>query len=104
MTSVHSNSLSKAIESNDIALVATLIAGGSVNVNARVGDEHGSSVLWRAAQQGRVEIVELLLGAGARIDDANDLQETACHGCYARPCASGRAAHRSARQSDTAQQ
>jgi ankyrin repeat protein len=80
MTSVHSNSLSSAIESNDIALVASLIAGGSVNVNARVANDlQRCSLLWLAAKLGRAEIVTLLLDAGARIDDFNDQRETPCH-------------------------
>jgi serine/threonine-protein phosphatase 6 regulatory ankyrin repeat subunit B len=67
-----------AIKSNNISLVTSLIGGGSVNVNARIDKQTGSA-LHLAAQLGHVEIVALLLDAGARIDDVNDLRDTACH-------------------------
>jgi ankyrin repeat protein len=72
-------SLINAIKSNDISLVASLIADGSANVNARVADMRNGSVLRLAAKLGSVEIVALLLDAGAHIDDVNDFCDSACH-------------------------
>jgi ankyrin repeat protein len=74
----NNDSVINAIKSNNISLVASLIAGGSINVNARI-DKQNSSALHLAAQLGHVEIVALLLDAGAHIDDVNDYHDTACH-------------------------
>jgi ankyrin repeat protein len=74
----NNDSVINAIKSNNISLVTSLIAGGSVNVNARI-DKQNSSALHLAAQLGHVEIVALLLDAGAHIDDVNDYHDTACH-------------------------
>ena len=74
----NNDSVINAIKSNNISLVTSLIAGGSVNVNARIDKQTGSA-LHLAAQLGHVEIVALLLDAGAHIDDANEFHDTACH-------------------------
>jgi ankyrin repeat protein len=71
--------LINAIESNSISLVASLISDGSANVNARLADMRNGSVLHLAAYLGHVEIVALLLNAGACIDDDNNFHDTACH-------------------------
>lgn len=51
--------------------VAHILVGKGADVNAR--DEDGCSVLWRAVAgaRGRDEIVRLLVGSGARPDDAS---------------------------------
>jgi ankyrin repeat protein len=64
-------SLTKAINCNRISHVASLIAGGSIDV-------HGSD-LRHAAGLGHVEIVNLLLDAGVHIDDVGKNEESACH-------------------------
>jgi ankyrin repeat protein len=72
--------LMNAIKSDDISLVRSMIADGSANVNAtltmRVAER---SALMLAAQLGRVEIVALLLDAGARIDYVDRTRNSACH-------------------------
>lgn len=65
-------SLSQAIERGDVNLVRTLLERRAVDVNERLPLIH-------AASTGHAEIVELLLNAGARIDDVGDSGETACH-------------------------
>jgi ankyrin repeat protein len=73
------NPLIDAIKSNNRCLVASLIADGSADVNARMQKPKNGTLLWLAAKLGRVEIAALLLDAGARIDDVNDSLDTACH-------------------------
>jgi ankyrin repeat protein len=71
--------LINAIKENNVSLVASLIADGSADVNAVDGVYIRRPVLGLAAKLGHVEIVTLLLDAGARIDDVDDRQNTACH-------------------------
>jgi ankyrin repeat protein len=66
-----------AINTNNISYVKSLIAGGSVDVNAI--DNLSNPMLLLAAKLGHVEIVALLLDAGARINDVNDFDDSACH-------------------------
>jgi ankyrin repeat protein len=61
------------IEKNDIPTASSLILSGSVNLNDELFPLH------RAAQHGRVEIMTLLLDAGADINAADVHQRTACH-------------------------
>jgi ankyrin repeat protein len=61
-----------AIDKNDTAAVSSLISSGSVNLNE-------PWPLHRAAELGRVEIMTLLLDAGANINAANKYHRTACH-------------------------
>jgi ankyrin repeat protein len=61
-----------AIEKNDIPTVSSLISSGSVNLNGEPWPLH------RAAEHGRVEIMTMLLDAGADIN-AVKYRYTACH-------------------------
>jgi ankyrin repeat protein len=67
-----------AIRKNDISHVASLIRDGSADVNCCVG-VRDVPLLCLAAKLGHVEIVALLLEAGARIDDVDYFHESACH-------------------------
>jgi hypothetical protein len=71
--------LINAIKENNVSLVASLIADGSADVNAVEGVYIRRPLLGLAAKLGHVEIVTLLLDAGARIDNVDDRQNTACH-------------------------
>jgi ankyrin repeat protein len=66
-----------AIESNDLNLIESLLSHGKVDASA--AGNNSSPVLVHAARSGRVQIVELLLHAGARIDDVDDNGQSACH-------------------------
>jgi ankyrin repeat protein len=68
-----------AITENNVSLVASLIADGSANVNARVAEMQNGFVLHLAANRGLVELVATLLNAGAHIDNVNDFDDSACH-------------------------
>jgi ankyrin repeat protein len=67
--------LTCAIEDNDTATASSLISSGSVNLNVEPWPLHC------AAELGRVEIMTMLLDAGADINavDENQDQYTACH-------------------------
>jgi ankyrin repeat protein len=62
-----------AVVQNDTAAVSSLISSGSVNLNGEPWPLH------RAAEHGRVEIMTLLLDAGADINAVNYSRYTACH-------------------------
>jgi ankyrin repeat protein len=68
-----SQQLIDAIEKNDIPTASSLISSRSVNLN----DE--PLPLHRAAELGRVEIMTMLVDAGADINTVNDNRYTACH-------------------------
>jgi ankyrin repeat protein len=65
-----------AIVQNDTATASSLMSSGSVNLNGKPWPLH------LAAQLGRVEIMTMLLDAGADINavDKSDHSRTACHG------------------------
>lgn len=69
-----------AIYNNDIALASTLIASiaGSAAVNCQ------PSLLLRAAERNRVEIMRMLLDAGADIDAMDAKRQTASHAAIRR--------------------
>jgi ankyrin repeat protein len=62
-----------AIRKNDTAAASSLILSGSVNLNDEPWPLH------RAAEQGHVEIMTMLLDAGADINAVDENQYTACH-------------------------
>jgi ankyrin repeat protein len=62
-----------AIEKNDIPTVSSLISSGSMNLNGEPLPLH------RAAEHGRVEIMTMLLDAGADINAVTKYRNTACH-------------------------
>jgi ankyrin repeat protein len=72
--------LANAIENGDSSQIESLLANGSIDVNARLPREFNPPPLVYAVRcnASRVDIVERLLSAGARIDDADDNGETAC--------------------------
>jgi ankyrin repeat protein len=71
--------LSSAIITDDKYRVASLIASGGVDVNERVHSDNGRcSPLILAAMRGRRAIAELLLNAGAEIDDVDEYGRSAC--------------------------
>jgi ankyrin repeat protein len=65
--------LMHAIEENDTATASSLISSGIVNLNRK------PLLLHRAAQLGRVEIMSVLLDAGADINAVDRFQQFACH-------------------------
>jgi hypothetical protein len=65
--------LMHAIEENDTATASSLISSGIVNLNRK------PLLLHRAAQLGRVEIMSVLLDAGADINAVDRFQQSACH-------------------------
>jgi ankyrin repeat protein len=69
-----------AIEQGDPFLVESLLANGSIDVNARLPCWLNPPPLVFAVrcEMCRVEVVEILLSAGARIDDVDDNGQTAC--------------------------
>lgn len=73
--------LGSAIRSGDVQQIVTWIASGSIDVNVRITTTSGnqSTPLMIAAEHDQKEIVELLLNAGARLDDVDDYLQTACH-------------------------
>jgi ankyrin repeat protein len=62
-----------AIRKNDTATASSLISSGSENLNGKPWP------LLRAAQLGRVEIMTMLLDAGADINAVDRIERTACH-------------------------
>jgi ankyrin repeat protein len=74
--------LAKAIEEGDLTLVESLLANDSIDVNARLPRPNNPPPLVLAVRcaspSGRVDIVELLLNAGADIDGVDDNGQTAC--------------------------
>jgi ankyrin repeat protein len=62
-----------AIDKNDTATASSLISSGAVNLNGEPCPLH------RAAQHDRVEIMTMLLDAGADINAVDRYQYTACH-------------------------
>jgi ankyrin repeat protein len=62
-----------AINKNDTATASSLISSGSVNLNCEPLPLH------RATRQGRVEIMTMLLDAGADINAGEEGRNTACH-------------------------
>jgi ankyrin repeat protein len=69
-----------AIEQGDSIKVESLLAHGSVDVNARLPRKFNPPPLLLAVRSElrRVDVVEMLLSAGARIDDVDDNGQTAC--------------------------
>jgi hypothetical protein len=70
----------KAIEDGDSFQVESLLASGSIDVNARLPRELNPPplVLAVTCEACRVAIVEMLLSAGAHIDGVDDNGQTAC--------------------------
>jgi ankyrin repeat protein len=62
-----------AIDKNDIATVSSLISSGSVNLNGEPLPLHHAAFL------GRVEIMTMLLDAGAGINAVDERYRTACY-------------------------
>jgi ankyrin repeat protein len=63
-----------AIKRNDIPAVSSLISSGSVNLNGEPWPLHRAAEL-----RGRVEIMTMLLDAGADINAVTKYRNTACH-------------------------
>jgi ankyrin repeat protein len=73
MNDDNAKKLSDAIEDNDTATASSLISSGSVNLNSKPWPLH------HAAEFGSVEIMTMLLDAGADINAVNKNHHTACH-------------------------
>jgi ankyrin repeat protein len=69
----------KAIEKNDSKSIKSLLSKGKVDANAHLPRDHDPSALDFAVRKRRDNIVELLLNAGARIDDVDARGESICH-------------------------
>jgi ankyrin repeat protein len=78
MTDLHFKDLLVAIDKNDIAAVSSLIANGALSER-----DAAPPPLVVAARLGRVEIMAMLLDAGAPIDAANEWRQCACHASIA---------------------
>jgi ankyrin repeat protein len=76
-----SRDLRDAIQANLVTRVAEIVASGSIDIDEPLEGTflERNCALTLAASQGRVEIVELLLDAGAGIDRCNALGFTACY-------------------------
>jgi ankyrin repeat protein len=68
-----------AIDGNDSTMVKAMLSSRAVDANARLAELMNAPVLVRAAFKANVDIVELLLNAGARIDDVDNFGNSACH-------------------------
>jgi ankyrin repeat protein len=68
-----------AIERGDSSKVKSLISRDSIDVNARLPRDKRPPALVFAAHLGCKDVVDVLLRAGARINDVDDEQQTACH-------------------------
>jgi tRNA A22 N-methylase len=69
--------VSQAIRRNDLTPIKSWLSNGEVDANAIIFE---TPVLVVAAGFGRKSVVELLLNAGARIDDVDYLLlQSACH-------------------------
>jgi ankyrin repeat protein len=67
----------RAIDSNDVARLSSLMASGLIDPNVRVA---GAPLVVRAAKLGRAEIVAWLLDTGGSFIDAYDsMRRSACH-------------------------
>lgn len=77
--SSHNTALAQASFKGHTEVVRVLLAGGA-NPNGRL-DEHGQAAFFYfpLARAANVEIVELLIGAGADIEDCNCYRERALH-------------------------
>jgi ankyrin repeat protein len=73
-----------ACDRDDLSLVESLLANGSIDANARLPRNGRPPALVLAARIGRKAIVDVLLRSGARIDDTDDDGLTACHVVAAR--------------------
>jgi ankyrin repeat protein len=71
--------LATAIEQNDATLIKSLLANRDIDANVCLPRRTEPPALVHAAWFGRVDIVELLLNAGARIDDVDIQGRSACH-------------------------
>lgn len=77
--------MNEAIEKNDIRTVKVLLAKNITNPNTRRDTRASPTFLTQAARLGRVEMVSLLLAAGARVnvgdgDDITPLMHAAWNG------------------------
>jgi ankyrin repeat protein len=68
-----------AIERGDSSKVKSLISRDSIDVNARLPRDKRPPALVFAAHLGCKDVVDVLLRAGAHINDVDDMQRTACH-------------------------
>jgi serine/threonine-protein phosphatase 6 regulatory ankyrin repeat subunit B len=68
-----------SIERDDINLIKSMLSNREVDANCRVPREHHPPALVHAVHCGSVDVVELLLNAGARIDDVDVGGRSACH-------------------------
>jgi ankyrin repeat protein len=73
MNDDNAKKLIDAINENNIVTASSLISSGSVNLNGKLLPLH------HAARRGRVEIMTMLLDAGADINAVDKDRNTACH-------------------------
>ena len=71
------NNVARAAENNDVARVRSLLASGN-NANQQEGDSQQTGLQW-AAINGNIQITAILIKAGARLNDADKLGNTAMH-------------------------
>jgi ankyrin repeat protein len=78
----------KAIEIGDSTQIESLLTSGSIDVNARLPREFNPPPLVLAVRHERVcvDIVEMLLSAGAHIDGVDENGQTACHAAVRAQC------------------
>jgi ankyrin repeat protein len=73
----------KAIDDGDSVMVGSLVSRGSVDVDARLPRKCQPPALVHAAGRGQREIVDILLRANARVNEADERGWTACHAAAA---------------------
>jgi ankyrin repeat protein len=73
------DNFTKAIEDNDSTAIKSALLNCVVDANARLPRQFYPPALVHASRYCRVAIVELLLDAGARIDDVDFRGLSACH-------------------------
>jgi ankyrin repeat protein len=84
MTSL--DDFAKAIETGNCEEIQSWIDGGLIDVSARLPRHYNPPALVFAVRRMRKEIVDVLLHANARVNDADDIGWTACHAAVVIGC------------------
>jgi ankyrin repeat protein len=69
----------RAVEINYVKKIESMLTSGSIDPNARLPLLNAPPLLVHTVGRGKIDIVKLLLNAGARIDDVDKAGRSACH-------------------------